>query len=95
MGAEAPGEWRMKWRRVVGALALGLALAGAGTSPGQKDGPGEVNTPPARGERVKDRVKAGDAAPDFTLAEVTGDKKVTLSSFKGQRPVVLVFGSYT
>lgn len=37
----------------------------------------------------------GDAAPDFTLP--TSDRKgsVTLSSHRGQRPVVLVFGSYT
>lgn len=38
---------------------------------------------------------AGDPAPDFTLS--TADRKgaVTLSSHRGQRPVVLVFGSYT
>jgi hypothetical protein len=37
----------------------------------------------------------GDNAPDFTLQ--TADRKgtVTLSSHKGQRPVVLIFGSYT
>jgi hypothetical protein len=37
----------------------------------------------------------GDAAPDFDLP--TADKKgrVQLSSFRGKRPVVLVFGSYT
>ena len=39
----------------------------------------------------------GAAAPDFTLAK-HGDSRrdrVTLSSHRGQRPVVLVFGSYT
>jgi hypothetical protein len=37
----------------------------------------------------------GDRAPDFTLQ--TADRKgtVTLSSHRGQRPVVLIFGSYT
>lgn len=37
----------------------------------------------------------GQQAPDFTLP--TSDRKgsVTLSSHRGQRPVVLVFGSYT
>ncbi len=40
-------------------------------------------------------LKVGDNAPDFRLS--TGDKKslVQLSSFRGQRPVVLIFGSYT
>ena len=36
-------------------------------------------------------------APDFTLSRY-GDSRsdrVTLSSYRGQRPVVLVFGSYT
>jgi hypothetical protein len=38
----------------------------------------------------------GDFAPDFTL-RTTHDRsrRVTLSSYRGQRPVVLVFGSYT
>ena len=39
--------------------------------------------------------KTGDIAPDFTLFDVTGTKSVTLSDFRGKKPVVLVFGSYT
>jgi len=38
---------------------------------------------------------AGDVAPDFDLATVDGTSRVRLSSFRGQRPVVLIFGSYT
>ncbi|MGH9816223.1 MAG: hypothetical protein ACRD6I_09110 [Candidatus Acidiferrales bacterium] len=40
-------------------------------------------------------LQVGDAAADFILE--TTDKKslVQLSSFRGQKPVVLVFGSYT
>lgn len=41
------------------------------------------------------RLAEGDAAPDFTLRTLDGSGSVTLSSFRGQRPVVLVFGSYT
>jgi hypothetical protein len=37
----------------------------------------------------------GDQAPDFTLPTVDGGVPVTLSSHRGVRPVVLVFGSYT
>ena len=37
----------------------------------------------------------GQEAPDFTLPRHKGSGAVTLSSFRGSRPVVLVFGSYT
>lgn len=40
-------------------------------------------------------VAEGDSAPDFTLSRQDGTGQVTLSSHRGQRPVVLVFGSYT
>ncbi len=40
-------------------------------------------------------LEEGDMAPDFTLSTNTHDGRVTLSSHRGQRPVVLVFGSYT
>jgi hypothetical protein len=41
------------------------------------------------------RLRQGDVAPDFQLS--TSDKKsqVQLSSFRGHKPVVLIFGSYT
>jgi hypothetical protein len=41
------------------------------------------------------RLQVGDPAPDFNLP--TADKKtqVELSSFRRQKPVVLIFGSYT
>ena len=35
----------------------------------------------------------GEEAPDFTLPDASG-RPVTLSSFRGKRPVVLVFGSF-
>ncbi len=41
------------------------------------------------------RLKPGDAAPDFRLPTLDGTAFVQLSSFRGSRPVVLVFGSYT
>ena len=39
--------------------------------------------------------KAGDLAPDFTLSDISGTQSVTLSDFRGKKPVALVFGSYT
>ena len=40
-------------------------------------------------------LSVGDAAPDFTLHTLDHKSQVTLSSFRDQKPIVLVFGSYT
>jgi hypothetical protein len=40
-------------------------------------------------------VNAGDAAPDFDLPTLDHKSRVRLSTYRGDRPVVLVFGSYT
>ncbi len=39
--------------------------------------------------------KAGDTAPNFELHDVNGENPVRLSDFQGQKPVALIFGSYT
>jgi len=48
-------------------------------------------------QREHDRTapKVGDLAPDFTLYDLTGRTPVTFSSFRGRKPVVLIFGSST
>ena len=61
--------------------------------PGSKVG--EIITGPAKGERYDDTLEVSEPAPDFTLADPTGKREVTLSSFREKRPVVLIFGSYT
>jgi cytochrome oxidase Cu insertion factor (SCO1/SenC/PrrC family) len=58
-------------------------LAAAQSPLGPKDG---RNLPPAD----LNRVRAGQAAPDFTLESRAGEP-VTLSQFRGQKRVVLVF----
>ena len=40
-------------------------------------------------------VKVGDPAPDFALKTADGAAQVRLSSFRGEKPVVLIFGSHT
>lgn len=37
----------------------------------------------------------GELAPDFSLKTLDGKETIALSNFKGDRPVVLIFGSYT
>ncbi len=39
--------------------------------------------------------KEGDLAPDIELRDVNGENPVRLSDFRGQKPVALVFGSFT
>ena len=77
----------------IGKLGLFSLFAGFAWAdePPQK----EVNTPPAKNERYSDKLKVGDAAPDFTLADPKGKKETKLSSFQDKKPVVLIFGSYT
>lgn len=58
-----------------------------------------------RGRTRRDRIlgralearapKLGDVAPGFSLKQLDGKKRVRLSSFKGKKPVALIFGSYT
>ena len=40
-------------------------------------------------------LKAGDPAPDFSLPTLDGSRVVQLSAEVRERPVVLIFGSYT
>lgn len=87
------GESTISKRLLLTGLWLGVIVVVAS---GQQGGrPGEVNTPPARGERLQDRLKEGEPAPDFALPLLKGKGEVKLSTFRGQRPVVLVFASYT
>ena len=39
--------------------------------------------------------KVGRLAPDFTLPKHDEEKTITLSRFRGKKPVVLIFGSFT
>ena len=40
-------------------------------------------------------LQVGDQAPEFSLPTVDRKTRVRLSSFRGHKPVVLIFGSYT
>jgi hypothetical protein len=39
--------------------------------------------------------RIGDMAPDFELFDIHGELPVRLSSFRGHKPVALIFGSFT
>ena len=57
--------------------------------------PGVVVTPAARDERIPNRLKAGDIAPDFRLPDPSGKTEISLTDLRRAKPVVLVFASYT
>ncbi len=42
-----------------------------------------------------DAPRVGDMAPDFELRDSDGANPIRLSSLRGDRPVALVFGSFT
>jgi cytochrome oxidase Cu insertion factor (SCO1/SenC/PrrC family) len=65
------------------AAAFILVGAAASTQLGPKDGSGLPATD-------LERIKVGQAAPDFTLENVDG-KPVTLSEFRAKKNVLLVF----
>ncbi len=44
---------------------------------------------------LREGPRIGQPAPDFTLATQDGKTTITLSQFRGKKPVVLVFGSFT
>ena len=56
---------------------------------GQRGGP--------RGQRGDDgsALVKGEVAPDFALKSLDGESETKLSDFRGKKPVVLFFGSYT
>ena len=43
----------------------------------------------------KGQLRIGNAAPDFSLETNNHKERITLSTMRGEKPVVLVFGSYT
>ena len=50
-----------------------------------------------RGNRGRDAnaLKVGQEAPTFKLKSLDGKTETALKSFRGKKPVVLLFGSYT
>jgi hypothetical protein len=72
-------------------ILLIIALLAAGDAASAQQRPGWR----AGDLRMPDTLRVGDAAPDFKLKTKDGSREVLLSSFKGKRPVVLIFGSFT
>ena len=80
-------------RRRAWAYVLITALTVGSGCAGQGEGRRRAMRPT---RRRPDRAPAlGAEAPGFKLKTYAGDGEVELAAFRGKRPVVLVFGSYT
>ncbi len=87
----------MTKRRVMTSPALILAL-GSAELLAQEDGDGSGRRRQGmRGRMMRDddAPKVGDVAPVFTIKSLDGKSETDLASFKGKKPVLLLFGSYT
>lgn len=91
-------------RRCCAAVAMALVMiAGVAAATAAQNGAkrkakgireGEVIAKAAREERHPDKLRVGDEAPDFALADTAGKNEFQLSAYRG-KPVVLMFGSLT
>ncbi len=71
----------------------GACVSSGPTSRGLRTGDGSDAQP--RSTRGDAAPKVGDLAPTFTLKSSDGKRETSLASFRGKRPVILFFGSYT
>ena len=94
----------MKQWKLMLVPSLLLALAG-GQAFAQEDDDGarrqrrQGQASPSHGRermiRDDNAPKVGDVAPVFTIRSLDGKSETDLGSFKGKKPVLLFFGSYT
>lgn len=81
--------WK-KW--IIGVAVLLLVVAGVGVA---RIGPRNVIGMIRYDKRQEGKLKVGDRAPDVTLVGLDGQSNVRIADRIGQRPLILVFGSYT
>ena len=72
-------------------LRSGKRLAPADSPLGLPD----IQASPVYRDLSTPALAVGDEAADFELPVLDGGRVVRLSDFKGEKPVALVFGSYT
>ena len=85
-------DYRVKRKAIFGSQIPArniLEAAGAGVNSILREAMEAVATRDEMGPRT------GDVPPDFDLKRMGSEERVQLSRFKGQRPVALIFGSYT
>lgn len=86
-----------RWVRCVGCMLIVAALSGCATPerPRRRMSRERMRKMRARAIARDTAPPLGADAPNFTLQTPDGSRTVELASFRGTKPVVLVFGSYT
>ena len=81
----------------IGKMSLVALLLIGGVTVAQEDRNREGRRAKMRKRIFRDdgAPKIGDVAPTFKLKSPDGNSETDLASFKGNKPVVLFFGSYT
>jgi hypothetical protein len=87
-------EGIMLKRIMVFIVSLIIVVTTSGTLIAQQPG-GDKASRGERPPREDKGPKAGAVAPVFKLMSLDGKESFDLESFKGKKPVVLFFGSYT
>jgi len=81
------------WKKIL--LGLGLAVFAAVAYAVVSFGPRNVIGMLRYDQRQEGRLQVGDRAPDVTLIGLDGVTPVRLSQAIGDKPLVLLFGSFT
>lgn len=77
------------------AIALGLILVGAVAVVVFRIGPRNILGMIRYDQRKEGSLRVGDAAPDVELVALDGERRLRLKDSVGEKPLVLVFGSFT
>jgi len=81
------------WKKIlIGVVAL---LLGAGVLMAWKIGPKNIIGMIRYDQRQEGRLHVGDRAPDVALMGLDGKSTVRVADAIGEKPLVLVFGSFT
>ncbi len=82
-----------KTKKIIAGISALLFAGGAGMV--AYIGPRNVIGMLRYDQREEGRLKVGDKAPDVELNALSGSKRENLAAYFGEKPTVLIFGSFT
>ena len=81
------------WKKLL--LGAGLLVAAAAALAAWKIGPRNIIGMLRYDQRQEGKLKVGDRAPDVALIALDGKTPVHVAESMGDKPLILVFGSFT
>jgi hypothetical protein len=82
------------WKKAALVLTL-VALAAGGVLIYRMGGPRNIVNRLIYDQRVEGHLKVGDRAPDVALTALDGETRLSLKDYIDNKPLVLIFASYT